>query len=64
MEVKFPVSFFCDAGIDGNALTLEERVKEAVEVAAGGKITLTDVDVITCSNEEELRAALKALHIL
>lgn len=60
MEVQ--ISYFSKVGQDGNSMTLEQRIQSLVAAADGKNIMLKDNAgsvVATCSNEEELRKALK-----
>ena len=63
MEVQ--ISYFSEVGQDGSDLTLEQRIQEIVTATEGKAISLKTTDgIITCSNEEELRNALKEKGIL
>lgn len=62
MRVK--LSFFSEQ--DGNAMTLEEKIRQIV-LAGNWPIILTTEDGVeleTCNNEQELRAALQRRGIL
>lgn len=60
MEVQ--ISYFREVGQNGNSMTLDQLIGEIVESANEKEITLTNDDdsvIAVCSNEEELRNALK-----
>lgn len=62
MRVK--LSFFSEQ--DGNAMTIEGKIRQIV-LAGNWPIILTtedDVELETCNNEQELRSALQSREIL
>ncbi len=60
--VQFKYSFF-DVK-DGNAMTLEERIQEALKSLQGENACILFEDGKQCSNEQELKQVLKEGGIL
>ena len=57
-KIELSYSFFSEAGKDGNAMDVEQRIKEISKHLASGDYAVFTEDGMECRTEEELRSAI------
>lgn len=57
-RIKLSYSFFLGAENDGNAMDMEQRIKEISKHLASGDYVVFTEDGKECHTEEELKAAI------